>query len=225
MLHAVAIAPNGRTTLQLNKLMKREQIEILEHYFPTNSIPLLIPLIEEASFNLSFTKPRNSKLGDFRPPCRLTRLCTITINGNLNQYQMLVTFLHEYAHYKVFKKYLRHCKPHGEEWKHEFTLATQPFLNDDIFPQPLLNALRYFMTNPKAGATTDVELARTMALYDNQPNHQLIVDEVPMKTVFTLKNGHKFIKISKLRKRYKCRSLDNGNIYLVSPIAEVMSIE
>ena len=47
------------------------------------------------------------------------------------------------------------------------------------------------------------------------------IEELPLDSVFTLKDGRKFKKGERVRKRYRCLCLDNGNIYLFNPLAEV----
>lgn len=206
--------------------MKPEQVDVLRQFLPENSIQKVAALLDGKNIRLVFGKHRNTKLGDFRPPRTLFGGCTITLNGDLNRYQMLVTFLHEYAHFVVYKKYSRHVRPHGTEWKREFSALVNDFLNDGIFPQPLDEVLRTSMSNPKAGALSDTALAKALGSYSNGGEvARLTVDDIPMGVAFALNGGRRFVKIEKLRKRYKCRSLDNGKIYIVSPLAEAVIIE
>ena len=56
--------------------------------------------------------------------------------------------------------------------------------------------------------------------YDVQ-EETLHVEQLPVNSVFTLKDGRKFQKGERIRKRYRCTCLDNGKIYLFNPLAEV----
>lgn len=202
--------------------MRPEHIRWLVDRFPEKSVGRVAELIEGSGVRLVFTRHRNTKLGDFRVGRGVSGACTITLNGDMNRYQTLVTFLHEYAHYKVHEKHTGKVKPHGREWKSEFTALMSDYLVEDIFPSQLLVVLRNYMCNPKAGAFADTALAKAMSEYDNDGYVSVFVEDVPMGEVFRIKrNGKRFVKTAKLRKRYKCRSLDNGLYYLVSPMAEV----
>ena len=70
--------------------MKDEELQILQRYFPAAAVPMVAEAYTQSRFQLKFKKPRNSKLGDFRPPQGDNGVCCITLNGNLNPYQMLV---------------------------------------------------------------------------------------------------------------------------------------
>lgn len=178
----------------------------------------------QSRFQLRFKKPRNSKLGDFRAPMGNNGICCITLNGNLNPYQMLVTFVHEFAHYTVYKNYPgRRLEPHGKEWKQTFAQLLLPYLKPEIFPEDLLQALHQHLRHIKASSTADHNLAKVMRRYDTHPSGEkaITVDDLPEGTVFQLENGMRFKKGPKKRTRYQCECLDNGRIYSVSGLAEI----
>lgn len=204
--------------------MRPEQTAILNEKFPETAVGRVAELMEQSDVRLVFTRHRSTKLGDFRPCRSASGVCTITLNGDMNEYQTLVTFVHEYAHYKVHKSHCGRVSPHGKEWKSEFAKLMSEFLVEDVFPPELLVALKKHASNPKAGAFTDSALAKTMSEYDAVDGHvPVFVEDVPMGVEFRIrKNGRRFVKTEKLRKRYKCRSLDNGLYYLVSPMVEVV---
>jgi len=204
--------------------MRPEQTAILNERFPDKVVGRVAELIEQSGVRLVFTRHRNTKLGDFRVGRGASGVCTITLNGDMNEYQTLVTFVHEYAHYVVHKSRGGRVRPHGKEWKSEFANLMSEFLVEDVFPPQLLAALKKHVSNPKAGAFSDSALAKTMSEYDAVDGHvPVFVDDVPMGVEFrVMKNGRRFVKTEKLRKRYKCRSLDNGLYYLVSPMVEVV---
>ena len=204
--------------------MKEKELQILQRYFPATAVPMVVEAYTQSRFQLKFKKPRNSKLGDFRPPRDANDICCITLNGNLNPYQMLVTFVHELAHYKVYVNYpKRRLEPHGEEWKQTFAQLLLPYLKSEIFPDDVLQALKRHLQHIKASSTADTNLAKVMKRYDTNPagTELLTVDQLAEGAVFQLANGMTFRKGPKQRTRYKCECLDNGRTYTVSGLAEI----
>ena len=205
--------------------MKPQELQILQRYFPKVAVPMVAEAYTQARFQLKFKKPRNSKLGDFRPPRDKNDICCITLNGNLNPYQMLVTFVHELAHYYVYMDNpKRHLEPHGEEWKQTFARLLLPYLRSDIFPEDVIMALQRHLQHIKASSTADHNLAKVMKRYDkNSAGEQIItVEDLSENSIFQLKNGLTFKKGPKRRTRYQCECLDNGQTYTVSGLAEVI---
>lgn len=205
--------------------MKTEELQILRRYFPEAAVPMVVEAYSKARFQLKFKKPRNSKLGDFRPPHDDNGICCITLNGNLNPYQMLVTFVHELAHYYVYINDSKHfLEPHGKEWRRTFAQLLLPYLKPEIFPEDLIQALQRHLQHIKASSTADTHLAKVMKRYDKNASDEnnLTVDDLPEGTVFQLKNGMSFRKGPKRRTRYQCECLDNGRIYSVSGLAAVI---
>lgn len=206
--------------------MKTEELQILQRYFPAAAVPMVAKAFMQSRFQLKFKRPRNSKLGDFRTPRSANGVCCITLNGNLNPYQMLVTFVHEFAHYTVYTKYpKRHLEPHGAEWKQAFAQLLLPYLNPEIFPEDLIIALQRHLQHIKASSTADPDLARVMKRYDTHSSEEktLTVEDLPASAVFQLANGMTFRKGPKRRTRYQCECLENGKTYTVSGMAEVVS--
>lgn len=207
--------------------MTDKELQILQRYFPAAAVPMVAEAYAQSRFQLKFKKPRNSKLGDFRPPRGINGICCITLNGDLNPYQMLVTFVHEFAHYMVYVNYpRRRLEPHGEEWKQTFAQLLLPYLKPEIFPEDLIIALKRHLQHIKASSTADANLAKVMKRYDANPSGEkpLTVDDIPEGTVFQLGNGMSFKKGPKRRTRYQCECLDNGRTYSVSGLAEAILI-
>lgn len=202
--------------------MKDEELQILKRYFPEAAISMVADAYSQSRFNLRFKRPRTSKLGDFRPPRDGNELCTITLNQDLNPYQMLVTFVHELAHYVVYQNHpKRHSEPHGEEWKQTFTQLLLHYLKPDIFPDDIILALKRHLQHIKASSSADQNLAKVMKRYDKKSSDALTVEEIPEGAVFQLPNGMCFKKGPKRRTRYQCECLDNGRTYSVSGMASV----
>ena len=205
--------------------MKPEELELLKRYFPEASVPMVGEMYEQRRFALRFHRPRNSKLGDFRPPRTKNGICTITLNLDLNPYQMLVTYVHEVAHYDVYQQYdSRSVQPHGTEWQTRFAALLKPFMTETIFPKDVLEALFKHLQHIKASSTADQNLQRVMRQYDKHPENIVTVENLPDGARFVLKNGLVFQKGEKQRTRYKCYCESNGRWYFVAGLAEVKAL-
>jgi hypothetical protein len=201
--------------------MKAEELELLKRYFPEASVAMVGELYGQRRFILHFKRPRNSKLGDFRPPRSPKSLCTITLNMDLNPYQMLITYVHEVAHYDVYQQYgMRSVMPHGTEWQNRFAALLLPFMTSEIFPNDILVALRHHLNHIKASSSADLNLQRVVQQYDKKPDNVVTVETLPEGARFVLKNGLVFRKGEKQRTRYKCMCETNGKTYMVAALAE-----
>ncbi|AWW30676.1 transcription elongation protein SprT [Echinicola strongylocentroti] len=195
--------------------------KIFEAKVPENAAPYCLKLWKEAPFHFTVSKSRLSKLGDFRFRADQS-VQTITINHNLNRYQFLITYIHEVAHHRAFRKYGTTIKPHGNEWKNTFKQLMQPVLTDEVFPKDLLIPLRRHMTSPKASSSTDFWLNRELRKYDASLNglKATYLYEVTIGTVFELR-GRKFKKVQPRRTRVLCEEVTSGRHYLISGNAEI----
>jgi hypothetical protein len=193
----------------------------LKDYVPVAALSSVAKLVLNYGFHLKITKPRNTKLGDYRAP-HGDNGHRITINGNLNQYAFLLVFLHEVAHLIVQEKHGRKVLPHGQEWKYYFRDLTLPYLNPEIFPPALLRVVAGHMKNPKASTSGDPQLTKALRMYDDGDILKT-VDDMELGQNFTLKNGRVFQKGERQRTRHKCIEITSGKNYLVSGSAEVVS--
>ena len=205
--------------------MKPEELELLKRYFPEASVAMVGAMYEQRRFKLHFKRPRSSKLGDFRPPRTKNGICAITLNLDLNPYQMLITYVHEVAHYDVYQQYgSRRVQPHGNEWQTQFTALLLPYMTESVFPQDVLTALKNHLKHIKASSTADVKLQRVLKNYDKHPDTISTVESLPAGARFVLKNGLVFQKGEKQRTRYKCYCESNGRWYFVAALAEVQKL-
>ncbi len=205
--------------------MKAEELELLKRYFPAASVNIVGEMFEQRKFKLHFKRPRTSKLGDFRPPRTNNGICAITLNLDLNPYQMLITYVHEVAHYDVYQKYgSRSVQPHGTEWQNQFTTLLLPFMTEIIFPKDVLAALQKHLQHIKASSTADQNLQRVLHKYNKNQTSIVTLENLPNSTRFMLKNGLVFQKGEKQRTRYKCYCETNGRWYFVAALAEVQVI-
>ena len=196
-------------------------IELLKKYLPEKSVEQVFEWIKFYKIRLKITKQRSTKLGDYRPPI-LKPFHQISVNYNLNSYSFLLTLTHEIAHLIVWEKFKNKVKPHGNEWKHEFKLLMKPFLQTNIFPADLQQVVINYLENAKASSGSDLELTRQLRTYDKNNHSALILEDLPIDSIFRINNGMKFKKGEKLRKRYACICLNNNKKYLINPLADVM---
>ena len=189
----------------------------LQAHLPRAAWPVVVNWMRRnPSVQVRVNKPRTTKLGDYRVANR-KQPHRITVNEDLNRYAFLVVLVHEFAHYVTFAKYHRHA-PHGAEWKAEYKHLMRPFLSREVFPADLLRVLEHHLHDAPSSSCTDHGLMRVLRRYDRAPRPFL--EELEDNTVFGF-NDKIFVKGKQLRKRFRCRCLNNRRIYLIDPTAEV----
>ena len=209
--------------MDLRALQYQKNSEILRKYLPEKSVDLVARWIIEFDFKLKIKKERSTRLGDYTSP-RNGMNHIITVNHNLNKYAFLITLVHEVAHLVTWNQHRDRVSPHGQEWKNNFKILIQPFLNTDIFPLEVFAALRRYISNPAASSCTDQNLLKTLKLHDEQ-NGQVFLEYLPQNTVFLYNGTRVFQKGEKIRKRFRCREISTGTIYLFNALAEVEIFE
>jgi SprT protein len=204
--------------LKLNKDKLQKIEEGLRPFVPNGVSDALASLIVEHRCHVTITRDRSSKLGDYRHPTP-TSGHRISVNGTLNPYAFIITFIHEFAHLTAFEKFKNSVSPHGEEWKQEFRELMAPYLRTQVFPEPLLTVLARHMRNPKSSTVRDSALMRELRAFDvSRPT--VLLEELPVDSRFQLRS-REFVKGDLLRKRFRCTECGSGRNFLISPIAEV----
>lgn len=191
----------------------------LEKYLPERAVELCAALIKENSVNLKIVNQRVTRHGDYRRLSDGTH--KITVNSSLNKYRFLITLVHEIAHLVAFEKYGRNIKPHGLEWKKTFQFLMLPFIRPEVFPPKVLPLIANHFRNPSASSDTDARLSIALKQFDMQFKEKSYVFQLPIGSVFRLKNGRIFKKGNKKIKRYECIELSTNTVYLFQPNAEV----
>ena len=194
---------------------------ILQKYIPEEALADCIKLLQSEPIELRISKPRKTKLGDYRRP-KENGKHRISINNNLNKYSFLITFLHEFAHLKAFKNHSLGIKAHGSEWQMEFIETAKSFLDKDIFPEDIKIAFIQSLNKGAASSCADLDLYRVLKKYDESKS--IFVEDLSDGEQFSLNNGLVFQRGPKSRKRYKCQNLKNGKYYMVHPMAEVIPL-
>jgi len=193
--------------------------EQLKHHLPEGCLQLVEPWFERYPVQLRISKPRRTKLGDFRSESR-NGPHRISVNSNLNPYSFLITLIHEFAHVATFSDHGRRAKAHGEEWKRNYREMLYPFLLSNVFPEDLEEKVRTHLNKAPAASCSDPELVKALHKFD-KINERTYLEELPSNSVFSLGGDRVFRKGEKLRKRYKCMCLNNSRTYLIDPLAEV----
>ena len=200
-------------------LTKTKEQEI-EAYLPANCAQIVNRWLNFPNVKLRISRHRSSKLGDYRPLYGGKRH-VISVNGTLNKYAFLLTLVHEIAHMHIYMNLGNKVKPHGQEWKNEFKLLMSEFDMPVVFPEDLISKIETYMGNPKASSSSDVQLSLAFRNYDAQSDDSVVLSDISIDTLFVTLSGRIFLKGPRQRKRYKCKEVKSGRLYLFSPITEV----
>ena len=195
----------------------------LRHFLPEASFELVMLYLNEYKVHLTITRERRTVLGDYRHALR-DRNHRISINGNLNPFAFLITLVHELAHLVTFEQYGNRVSAHGKEWKQVYRLLLQNFLGKQIFPADVEQALLKSLHNLPASSCSDEHLMRVLRNHDHPDHKGTLVEEIPEGSYFAIEGGRIFTKGKKLRKRYQCKELATGKLYLFSGLYEVLKL-
>lgn len=193
-------------------------VHVLKKYLPEGVEHYAAEILVHYRIQLHIKQPRVSKYGDYTPPMRGENH-RISLNKDLNQFAFLITFMHEVAHLLNFEKFGERVSPHGSEWKQYFQLVSKPVLEKKILPPDVNYALGRYLTNPAASSCSDPMLFKTLRKYDEDKTWVLL-EELPMHSVFVMQDGRKFVKMEKNRTRYTCKEVSSGRIFLVPGLAQ-----
>lgn len=200
---------------------KRESpLQQLNDYLPDGSFDDVVTYLHEYKVHLTVTRERKSVLGDYRNSHQ-NKNHRISVNGNLNKYSFLITLLHELGHLLAFEKYGNRIPPHGAQWKNEFGKILARFITKKIFPHDIEAELLRSLKNPAASSCAEDGLLRILKKYDPHKPGIYFIEELPLNSIFKVKGGKTFSKGNKIRKRFLCKEISSGKLFLFSPVAEV----
>ncbi len=196
----------------------------LKHYVPEGSFDKVVEYLHQYRVHLTVSKVRKSVLGDYRH-AHLGSNHRISINGNLNQYEFLITLLHELAHLLTYEAYKNKVDAHGKEWKLCYGILLNDFILLNIFPKEVEVVLKKSMLSPAATANGEVALLTVLRKYNqHQKEGFQLLSSIPEGALFMTDNGKIFKKGKLRRKRYACVELKTGLPYTVSAISEVKQL-
>ena len=206
--------------------------EIVRPYLPVAAVDHVARLLEGLAVDLRVVRPRRSKLGDHRPPPSPLRPHRITVNADLNPYAFLTTLLHEVAHAATWERHRggflrrRRLRPHGPEWKQEFSWVLAPVVEAGVFPDDVATAVARSLQNPAAATCSDRDLLLALARYDQPPEGRVRVEQLVEGTWFRIDGRHAFRAGRLVRTRRQCFAAGSGREYrvhgllFVEPLAE-----
>jgi SprT protein len=202
--------------------MPKQEVHIsqLQDYLPAGTYEPVLNYLRQYKVHLTVAKERKSILGDYRHRTHQDNH-RISVNGNLNKYSFLITLLHELAHLLTFEQFHNNVMSHGKEWKRIYSQLLDQFLKHHVFPPDIEKELLLSLQNPAASSCAEEGLLRVLRKYDATGSKFLLVEEIEANAIFRTNDGRVFQKGKKLRKRFQCKEVETGRVYLFSPVYEV----
>ena len=200
---------------------KEYPLQQLDHFLPPHTFEMVANYLHHYKVHLTITRERKTVLGDYRHAHRGMNH-RISVNGNLNPYAFLITLVHELAHLVTYERFSHRVAAHGKEWKDLYRILLQDFLGKQIFPVDVEAALMKSLHNLPASSCADEHLMRVLRHHDHPDARGTLVEELPEGTLFAIDGGRMFRKGKKLRKRYQCKEVSTGKLYLFSGLYEVI---
>lgn len=192
----------------------------IRSFVPEEAVPVIVRWINEHKIVLTITNSRKSVFGDYRWPYG-SKGHRISVNGDLNPYAFLITFVHEMAHLTTWEKFRNTVSSHGTEWKDEYKTLMNEFSGRKIFPADIRTAFKQHLVLPSHSHSIDETLMKVLRKYDKVKGNYL-TDLAP-GSLFEFQ-GRIYRKGKKLRKRYHCLEVKTKRIFLFSPVAEVKAL-
>ena len=200
-------------------------LHALNAYLPAGSFEPVVQLINQYKVHLTVSKARKSVLGDYRH-AGIGANHKISVNGNLNQYEFLLTLLHELAHLLCFEQYKNRVEAHGKEWKNIYSVLLVQFVQFNIFPDDIRKRLQKTILNPAATANGETALLLVLRKYNPiQKEGMVCVAHIPEGSLFESLKGRVFKRGAKRRIRIECVEVSTGHVYSFSALTEVKIIE
>ena len=196
----------------------------LSKFLPEGSFEHVLNYLQHYKVHLTITKERRSVLGDYRH-AGWGANHRISINGNLNKYEFLITLLHELAHLLTFEQFRNRVEAHGMEWKKQYSVLLVDFVQHKVFPPEIEKALRRSIINPAATANGETDLLLVLRKYDIAWKDGFIpVNDISEGALFQMEDGKIFRKGARRRKRFECVEVATGLRYTFNPITEVKPV-
>ena len=196
-------------------------LNALNAYLPDGAFEPVVSLINQYKVHLTVTKARKSVLGDYRHAFQGANH-KISVNGNLNKYEFLITLLHELAHLLCYEQYRNRVDAHGKEWKSINGHLLAQFIQQGIFPDDIKKALSKTLLNPAATANGETKLLLVLRKYNEIKKVGVaLVAHIAEGILFESLNGKIFKRGKKRRIRIECVEVATGQVYSFSALTEV----
>ena len=193
---------------------------LIKPFVPEESVDVVVRWIHEYKVTLTVTPSRKSVFGDYRWP-QQGKGHRISVNGDLNPYAFLITFVHEMAHLTAWEKFRNTVPSHGKEWKQEFKVLMDEFSGRKIFPASVHAAFKQHLVSPPYSHCEDPKLMRALRKFDRVKG--TLLEELPDGALFRFRNNI-YQKGKQLRKRFLCREVNSNRILLFQPITPVSKV-
>ena len=143
----------------------------------------------------------------------------ITVNGNLNPYAFLITYVHEVAHADVNRNHKKRVLPHGKAWQMAFQRLMQPLLTTTVFPDAILHPLRQYMAKPAATTYANPPLMMALRQIDADTTNvvahgQRLLRDVPEGERFQFAKKT-YVRGTLRRTRVVCKEVLSGKSYAI----------
>jgi hypothetical protein len=196
-------------------------LNALNAYLPDGAFEPVVSLINQYKVHLTVTKARKSVLGDYRHAFQGANH-KISVNGNLNKYEFLITLLHELAHLLCYEQYRNRVDAHGKEWKNIYGHLLAQFIQQGLFPDDIKKALSKTLLNPAATANGETKLLLVLRKYNEIKKAGVtLVAHIAEGILFESLNGKIFRRGKKRRIRIECVEVATGQVYSFSALTEV----
>ena len=197
---------------------------VLAKYLPATAVDSVYDFLDRYKVFLHITRKRTSKLGDYRWPQPHHNYHEISVNGDMNPYQLLMVLLHEMAHLNTYQHYGNNVQPHGHEWQEEYRQLLHQYLS--CFPDDIAMLISRYTARIPLSRTTEKQLDELLLHYnpDYAPSADPVLDQLKPGTTFRIvaKQQKLFRALEKRRTRWLCLGLDDNKQYLVSGSAKVI---
>jgi hypothetical protein len=213
-----------RPPVVMFKITEAEFAAQFGRYFPPEALSFSFYLFDKENFGIKITPHRESKKGDFRPLAPQRPLPLVTINSTLSPYEFLVVYLHEVAHYMVYKWHPKRIAPHGKEWKTQYRQLFHELLSAVTLPDEVKFAFETHLQHVKSSSALDGAL--NDLFYKNNvkyPNEFMVKELRPNDLFLCQKKVFRFDCL--IRTRARCTMIRNNKSYLVAGHAKVFKID
>ncbi|HEY6506052.1 MAG TPA: SprT-like domain-containing protein [Chitinophagaceae bacterium] len=206
--------------------MPKQEVPIsqLQDYLPPGTYEPVLNYLRQFKVHLTVARERKSILGDYRHRTHHDNH-RISVNGNLNKFSFLITLLHELAHLLTFEQFGNKVMAHGREWKTIYGKLLDQFLQHKVFPPDIEREILLSLQNPAASSCAEDGLLRVLRKYDRPDSKVKLLEELLLNAIFRIDDGRIFQKGKKLRKRFQCKEVKTGRVYLFSPVYEVELVQ
>jgi len=205
----------------MNTVSREEFVKVVGKYLPPETINFAWFYFEKHDFSLKVTNFRKSKKGDFKYHRDKKRRTTITINGDLCSYDFLLVYIHELAHYMVYRHSdIFKAKAHGQEWQSFFRKLLDNVIEQTTLPEDIREAFRCHSLNIKSSTVLDHQLELVLDKYRPKREGVTYLKELSVGDHFICM-GNLYRLDSFARTRVRCTLARTNRKYLISAMAQV----